>query len=201
MTAYPIFIPSQEPVFGSDKPLKPHRIRRNVRGKLENIKLLALDVDGVLTDGRTFCDDRGAEGMFFSVQDGSAIKWLHRAGLQTAIISGRDTAALQHRVSVLAIPYVFKGVKIKMEAYEELKRQSGLGDESIAYAGDDLHDLPVMRHVVFSCAVKNARYEVRKQADYVTCAPGGCGAVREIAELLLKIQNKWDDITRRYFID
>ncbi len=168
---------------------------------LKRIKLLAVDVDGVLTDGRTFYNDNGVEGMFFSVQDGSAIKWLHRAGVQTAIITGRDTGALRHRIKVLAIPYVFKDIKVKIEAYEKLKKQSGLDDKDIAYAGDDLHDLPVMRRAGFSCAVKNARAEVKEQADYVTETAGGHGAVREIAELLLKEQGKWKEVTGRYFAD
>lgn len=166
---------------------------------IKDIKMLAMDVDGVLTDGSVFYDGNGIEGIFFSVQDGSAIKWLHRAGLQTAIITGRDTDALRHRVNVLSIPYVFKGIKIKKEAYNRLKELSGLEDKHIAYAGDDLHDLPVMRSAGFSFAVKNAREEVKKQADYITAASGGEGAIREIAEIILKKQGHWDAITRRYF--
>lgn len=171
------------------------------RKDLKRIKLLALDVDGVLTDGRTFYDAGGLEGMFFSVQDGSAIKWLHRAGLRTAIITGRETGALEKRVEVLGIAYVFQGVKVKTEAYEELKLLAGLEDGEIAYAGDDLHDLPVMRRAGFACAVDNARPEVKEAADYVTGTAGGYGAVREIAELLLKAQEKWEAVTQRYFCD
>ena len=166
---------------------------------IKKIKLLAMDVDGVLTDGRTFCDNTGAEGMFFCVQDGSGIKWLHRAGLETAIITGRDTGVLEKRVEILGIHYVFKGIKIKIEAYEELKKLSGLKDEQIAYAGDDLHDLPIMRSAGFACAVSNARPEVKDEADYITTAAGGDGAVREITELILKEQNKWEKVTQRYF--
>lgn len=166
---------------------------------IRNIKLLAMDVDGVLTDGRTFFDGNGTEGMFFNVQDGSAIKWLHRAGLKTAIITGRESNALRHRIEVLSIPYVFKNIKVKIEAYEKLKKQSGFVDGEIAYVGDDLHDLPVLRMVGFSCAVSDARDEVKAAADYISQTPGGYGAVREIAELLLKEQGKWDSVTARYF--
>ena len=171
----------------------------DISNKIKQIKLFAMDVDGVLTDGRAFYDNTGAEGIFFNVHDGSAIKWLHRAGFQTAIITGRDTGALKERVKVLSIPYVYKGIKVKDEAYDELKHRCGLKDRDIAYAGDDLHDLPVMRRVGFACAVSNAREEVKNHADYVTETPGGCGAVREIAEMILKEQGKWDEVTRRYF--
>lgn len=171
------------------------------RSALRQIKMLAMDVDGVMTDGRTFFDGHGGEGMFFSVQDGSGIKWLHRVGIRTALITGRDTDALRHRITVLKIPYVFTGIKVKILAYNELKEQAGLGDSDIAYAGDDLHDMPVMRRVGFAFAVNNARDEVKECAHYVTQASGGFGAVREIVELLLKEQGKWDEVTERYFMD
>ncbi len=172
-----------------------------IKKRIAQITMLAMDVDGVMTDGRTFCDGTGNEGMFFNVHDGSAIKWLHRAGFQTAIISGRDTGALQSRVATLSIPYVFKGIKVKMEAYNELKKQSGLDDCRIAYVGDDLHDLPVLRKVGLACSVNNARTEVKNQSHIVTRAAGGYGAIREIAEMLLKQKNKWDKVTGRYFVD
>jgi len=168
---------------------------------LKKIKLLALDFDGVLTDGLSFCDGQGGEGVFCSVQDGSAVTWLHRAGFQSAIITGRDSPSLDHRVKTLGVNYVYKGMKFKLEGYESLKASSGLKDEHIAYAGDDLIDLPVMRRTGFSFAVNNARGEVKAQADYTTAASGGAGAVREIIELLLKQQGKWEEITRRYFSD
>ena len=168
---------------------------RNIR----RIKLLIMDVDGVLTDGRALCGSGGFEGVFFNVRDGSGIKWLHRAGIQTALITGRQLDAVARRAEVLGIRHVVQGAKVKLDAYEQIKRETNLDDEAICYVGDDLPDIPVMKRVGLSVAVRSARPEVRHAADIVTEADGGDGAVRELAECILKAKGKWDEIVARYF--
>jgi len=169
-----------------------------VMEKLRAIELVAMDVDGVLTDGRTFYGPGGSEGLFFSVQDGSGIKWLHRAGVATALITGRQLEAVAARAHTLGIEDVFQGVKVKADAYAQLKERARLDDSQILYVGDDLPDLPVMRMAGVSVAVANARPEVREGALIVTSAAGGDGAVREVAELVLKAKGLWDDLLNRY---
>ncbi len=167
--------------------------------KIRGMKLLALDVDGVLTDGTTFYGSGGFEGLSFNVQDGTAIKWLHRAGIETALITGRNLEAVTRRAEVLGTRHVIQGAKVKLEAYERLKRDAGLEDDVICYVGDDLPDIPVMRRAGLAVAVANARPEVRQIADIVTEAPGGRGAVRELAELILKTKGEWEKLTSRYY--
>ena len=169
-----------------------------LREKVLHVELLVMDVDGVLTDGKALYGTDGLIAVFFNIQDGTAIKYLQRAGLKAAIITGRDVEAVRARAHELGIADVLQGVKVKLEAYEALKERLGLQDEQIAYVGDDLPDLPVMRKVGLSVAVANARPEVLAAADLITETPGGEGAVREVAELILKAQGKWDDIMARY---
>ncbi len=176
-------------------------VDEQIERKLRAVRLVAMDVDGVLTDGRAFYGSAGVEGLLFNVQDGTGIKWLQRAGIQTALITGRTLEAVVARAEALGIPLVIQGAKVKLEAYEELKEKTGLSDDAICYIGDDLPDLPVMRRAGLPVAVPNARPEVRAAARLVTEARGGEGAVRELAELILKAQGKWQEITRRYFED
>ena len=170
-----------------------------IRRKIERLRLIAMDVDGVLTDGRAFYGSGGFEGVFFSVKDGTAVKWLHRAGLETALITGRSLEAVRARAEVLGIRRVIQGAKVKLEAYERLKEETGLADEAICYVGDDLPDVPVMRRAGLAVAVADAPEDVRRFADLVTRADGGCGAVRELAELILRTTGAWEELTRRYF--
>jgi len=149
---------------------------RDTESKIAAVRLVAMDVDGVLTDGRAFYGSGGVEGVLFNVHDGTGIKWLQRAGIETALISGRDLEAVN-------------------------RRETGLGDEAICYVGDDLPDLPVMRRVGLAVAVPNARPQVRALAHIVTRARGGEGAVRELAELILKAKGLWEGLTGRYFDD
>ncbi len=170
-----------------------------LRDKIRAVRLVVMDVDGVLTDGRAFYGSGGCEGVFFNVQDGTGIKWLHRAGIDTALLSGRSLEAVRKRAEVLGIRHVVQGAKVKTEAYEELRRETGLDDRAVCYVGDDLPDVPLMRRVGLSVAVADARPEVVQIADIVTKAPGGEGAVRELAELILKTRELWEDVRRRYF--
>lgn len=169
-----------------------------VAEKARRIRLVILDVDGVLTDGRVLYTGGGTQGVLFCVQDGTGIKYLHRAGIQTALLTGRESEAVNDRADTLGIETVVQGAKIKLEGYETIVEKTGVQDAGIAYVGDDLPDLPVMRRAGLAVAVPNAVPEVIEAADLVTRSAGGEGAVRELAELLLSEQGKWRQIMERY---
>lgn len=162
--------------------------------RAEKVRLIILDVDGVLTDGGLYI---GAEGELFKpfyCRDGLGITIAHRAGLRTAIITGRQSRQLLYRAQELHITEVFQGNLDKRAAYRELKARLQLDDEEIAYFGDDLVDLAVMRQVGLPAAVGDAVPEVRDAAEVVSGFPGGHGAVRELIEFILKAQGKWQGI-------
>ncbi len=154
--------------------------------KARQIKLLVLDVDGVLTDGRIIYGSGGLELKTFDVQDGLGLKLARRIGLVTAIVTGRTSEAVERRARELEIDEVWQGVKNKLEVYEGVLGRYAFSDEVVAYAGDDLEDLPVLRRVGFAVAVANAVKEVKREADYVTVREGGRGAIRELVELILE---------------
>ncbi len=154
----------------------------------QQIKLFIMDVDGVLTDGRIFIRDNGEEIKAFHTLDGHGLKMLHRHGIQTAIITGRDAPSVGIRVQQLGIQHYFKGITDKRSCYQQLLQQLELGEKQCAYIGDDVVDLPVMRHCGLAIAVPNAHALVLQYADYVTRAQGGAGAVREVCDLLLDAQ-------------
>ena len=153
---------------------------------LSKIKLLILDVDGVLTDGGIIVHSDGTESKRFSVTDGHRIKLWQRSGGITAIISGRETAATTIRAEQLEITYIMQGCLDKLPAFEELLKKAGLVPEQVAYIGDDLMDIPLVRRAGFGIAVANASEELKKHADFITQRSGGEGAVAEVIELLLK---------------
>lgn len=165
---------------------------------IKDIKLVIVDVDGVLTDGSINIDSNGIETKAFHVLDGTGVSYLHRAGLQTAIISGRNSKAVIHRAEELGIKDVYQGVKNKLDAYEDVLKKYSFRDEEVCYVGDDLIDLPILYRVGFPVAVANAAPIVKQHALYVTRASGGRGAVREVAEKILKYQDKWRLIMERY---
>jgi 3-deoxy-D-manno-octulosonate 8-phosphate phosphatase (KDO 8-P phosphatase) len=165
---------------------------------LTQIELLALDVDGVLTDGTLTINADGSETKSFNTLDGHGLRMWQRAGLKVALISGRESAPTQLRAEQLEIEHVFQNCHFKLPVMEELLKRIGLAPEKVAYIGDDLPDLPVMRHVGFSVAVANAVDEVKRHADYVTARPGGSGAVREVIEHILKGTEKWRTLMERY---
>lgn len=168
-------------------------------GDINKIKLLILDVDGVLTTGHVIFDDDGREIKVFHAKDGAGIKYWHRAGHSSAIITGRPgSGGLKRRCEELDIVDVYQNVKEKIPSFEALLKKHNLSPHEAAYIGDDLTDMPVMRRVGFSAAVSNAVSEVRELADFVSELPGGEGAVREIIEHILKEQNLWDGILARY---
>jgi 3-deoxy-D-manno-octulosonate 8-phosphate phosphatase (KDO 8-P phosphatase) len=165
---------------------------------LANIRMLVLDVDGVLTDGTLVINSDGTETKFFNSLDGHGIKMWQRAGLEAAILSGRLSGPTRHRAKQLEIEHVFEDCHNKLPVLEEFLKKINLPPEAVAYMGDDVVDLPVMRYVGFSVAVANAVDEVKKYADYVTMRTGGNGAVREAIEYILKKSGKWQELMKRY---
>jgi len=163
------------------------------------IKLLLMDVDGVLTDGSILIDSNGVETKRFFVRDGSALVAWRRSGRLAGVITGRPSPVTTIRMNELGIDCVQQCDAMgKAEAYERIKTETGVGDDAIAYLGDDWADLPVLRRVAYPMAVADAGEEVRGAAHYVTQAPGGRGAVRDAIEHLLKSMNAWDDVLQAY---
>lgn len=168
---------------------------------LSKIKLLLLDVDGVLTDGRIIYDSEGGETKSFDVKDGHGLKLLQRAGIRVGIITGRESAIVARRAEELGIELVYQGAKDKSLPFNEIMQKLALAPEEIAYVGDDVVDLPVMRKVGFAATVADAVDDVKPFADMVTKLPGGRGAVREICDYILKESGRWSAVTRHYFED
>ena len=166
----------------------------SLRRKAANIRLLLLDVDGVLTDGRIIIDDRGVETKHFHVRDGQGISLLKCSGIEVGFITGRSSRVVRHRANDLRVALLFQGVQDKLQVYERIKKKRHLTDAQIAYVGDDIVDLPVLRRVGLAVMVGDGSAELKPLADYVTVARAGMGAVREVAELILKVQNKWTDL-------
>ncbi len=165
---------------------------------LADIQILVMDVDGVLTDGTITINPDGSESKSFNSLDGHGIRMWHRAGLKTALLSGRTSEPTQHRAEQLQIEYVFQDCHDKLPVFQKLLEQLSLEPQQVAYIGDDLPDLPVLRYAGFAVAVVNAVDEVKKYADYVTNLPGGRGAVREVIEYILKESGKWQYLMKRY---
>ena len=165
-----------------------------------DIKLLVMDVDGVLTDGTIILDGAGGESKRFSLHDGHGIKLWHRAGLETALISGRESAATTARAQQLNIKHVMQGQKKKLPAFERLLGETGFSAGEVAYIGDDLLDLPVVVRAGLGVAVADAVDELKARADMVTSRCGGAGAVREVIEYILKNAGRWDGLMERYLV-
>jgi len=158
---------------------------------LKKIKVVAMDVDGVLTDGRIIVDSNGVESKNFDVQDGFGIVFLRKCGIKTVIISARESGVVAFRAKDLQIDKTYVGVYPKISAFESMLNEFRVQDKEVCFIGDDLADITVMRRCGFSVAVANAVFEVKQIADYVTVHAGGRGAVREVIELLLKAQGHW----------
>ena len=169
-----------------------------IRERAARIKLLVMDCDGVLTDGRIWPLENDDDHKAFHTRDGLGIGLLHRAGLMSAIVSGRTSSALEHRAKALGISFLWQGREDKREAFADTLAQAGVTNEEVAYVGDDLTDLPLMAQSGLAVAVGDAVAEVKAQADFVTQAAGGNGAVREVVELILKAQGRWDDLVKSY---
>jgi 3-deoxy-D-manno-octulosonate 8-phosphate phosphatase (KDO 8-P phosphatase) len=162
------------------------------------VSLLLLDVDGVLTQGDIIYTDRADEIKTFSVKDGLGIRLMMDAGLQVGIVTGRSSGALKARCKNLGISMIFEGIGDKEKALGAILRDTGLDASEIAFAGDDLPDIRIMKKTGFPIAVANACPEVKQAALYTTSAYGGAGAVREICELILKTKGLWPKVIQRF---
>ncbi|MGQ9630380.1 MAG: KdsC family phosphatase [bacterium] len=179
--------------------------KERVRDKARRIRLLILDVDGVLTDGGIyFPNEDGEEMKRFDAKDGMGVRMFQVMGGTVALVTGRVSNLVRRRAKDLNISEVYMGVHdgiqefSKLEICRNIMKRLGVEPEETAYVGDDLVDILPMRAVGFAVAVGDASPEVKAEADYVTKAPGGRGAVRETVELILKAQNKWEEATERF---
>lgn len=168
------------------------------KAALKKITVVALDVDGVLTDGRIIYDSTGRETKVFDVQDGLAIVLMRRLGFKLAIISARASKTITVRAKDLGIDRVYMDAYPKRKAYEAMLKAFKVRDENVCFVGDDLVDIPLLKRAGFAVAVRNACPEARRAADYVTRKTGGRGAVREVIELILKSQGRWAEILRAH---
>lgn len=175
---------------------------KNIEEVASGVRLLLMDVDGVLTDGKLYNvpgpDGKMVETKAFDTQDGIALQWLHWKGIRAGVISGRVSPATTERCRQCHIEYVYQGHIEKIPLFEEILAASGLTPQQVAYVGDDLTDVVIMRRAGLAIAPANARPEVKAVAHLVTEAEGGRGAIREVCELLLKTQGHWDDLLRKY---
>jgi 3-deoxy-D-manno-octulosonate 8-phosphate phosphatase (KDO 8-P phosphatase) len=172
--------------------------RSSILKKAVKIRLLLLDVDGVMTDGRIIIDDRGVETKHFNVRDGQGITLLQASGIEVGIITGRTSQVVRHRARDLGVKLVLQGVKDKLKAYQRIRRSLGLTDDQVAYMGDDYADSTLLAQVGLAAMPGDGWPELRCRVDVVTRSKGGDGAVREIAELLLKAQGMWSKLASNH---
>jgi 3-deoxy-D-manno-octulosonate 8-phosphate phosphatase (KDO 8-P phosphatase) len=166
--------------------------------KVKKLKLLILDVDGVLTDGRLFFDNNGEEYKCFHARDGHGIKLLRQTGVEVAVISGRKSNSVSLRMKSLGVEHVYQGHENKIAALAEIMKKTSLKPEQVAHIGDDLLDLPVMTRVGLSIAVSDANDAVKDYADWCTKTAGGQGAVREVCDFIMQSQGTFDNILTHY---
>jgi 3-deoxy-D-manno-octulosonate 8-phosphate phosphatase (KDO 8-P phosphatase) len=171
---------------------------KDILERAGRIRLLILDVDGVLTDGSLFVGDDGQEYKAFNSRDGHGIKMLKEYGVEIAIITGRTSKVVEHRMENLGVTRVYQGKLHKLPAYEELARETGIAPEETAYVGDDVVDLPVMRRVGLAIAVQDAHPLVRQHSHWQTPSPGGRGAARDVCELLMEARGVLDEEMSKY---
>jgi 3-deoxy-D-manno-octulosonate 8-phosphate phosphatase (KDO 8-P phosphatase) len=166
------------------------------------VQLLLMDVDGVLTNGRLYnvpnAEGKMVETKGFDSQDGIGLQWLSWKGIKTGVISGRQSPATEERARQCKMAYVYQGHIEKIPILQEILADAKIDSSQVAYIGDDFTDIVIMRRVGLAIATANARAEVKRAAHHITHAPGGEGAVREVVELLLKAQGKWQEILEHY---
>jgi 3-deoxy-D-manno-octulosonate 8-phosphate phosphatase (KDO 8-P phosphatase) len=170
----------------------------DIQDRARAIKLVLMDCDGVLTDGRLELLENGDEQKTFHARDGQGISLLHRAGLKTGIISGRTSSATERRARDLQMHYVRQYAKDKVAALDEILGLAGVSGDETAYLGDDVGDIPVMKRVRLAAAVADAVPETKAAAHYITQLRGGHGAVREVCDLILKAQGRWEELMQRF---
>ncbi|MEW5786520.1 MAG: HAD family hydrolase [Pseudomonadota bacterium] len=166
-------------------------LTEDVLARARRVRMLVFDVDGVLTDGSLFYDDRGEEYKAFNSRDGHGIKMLRASGVETGIITGRTSQIVLHRSRNLGIGHIYQGAEDKLEAFHHLLEKTGLDPMQIAYMGDDVVDLPVMRRCGLAITVPDAPREVKARCQVITLAHAGRGAAREACELLMAVQGTW----------
>lgn len=164
---------------------------KDILDRAARIRLVIFDVDGVLTDGSLYLGDDGQEYKAFNSRDGHGMVMLQQTGVQIGVITGRTSRVVDLRMKSLGVAHLFQGCRDKLPVYESLVRDLGLTDEVIAYVGDDLVDLPIMRRVGLAIAVADAHDLVRGHAHLCTRAAGGRGAAREVCELIMEAQGTW----------
>ncbi len=167
--------------------------------RAKNIKLLLLDVDGVLTDGRIIYGNYGDELKNFDVNDGLGIMLLKRAGFKCVIITAKGSPVVRKRAKELKIDKVYSNFHYKIRALDKIKKRFRVDEQEICFIGDDIIDVPILKRVGIAVSVPNAMDEVKQVSHFVTKKSGGRGAVREVCEFLLKAQGKWAEVTKGYF--
>lgn len=170
----------------------------DVLNRAEKVRLLLLDVDGVLTDGGIIITGEGEEIKIFSVLDGMGIKLLQRAGVEVGILSGRFSPVMKHRSEELGIELLYQGELAKVPAFERILEEQGLREEEVAYMGDDWLDIPILKRVGLAIGVPNAWPPVNNYVHYITQKEGGKGAVREVCDLILTAKGLWDKYLEGY---
>jgi 3-deoxy-D-manno-octulosonate 8-phosphate phosphatase (KDO 8-P phosphatase) len=171
---------------------------QSVIRRASRIKLLLMDCDGVLTDGRLMLLENGDEQKLFNVRDGQGLALLHRAGLKSGIISGRRSSFVERRSRELGIDYLRQGSTDKIKDFTALLAEAEVKESEVAFVGDDLADVPLMHRAELAVAVADAVAETREAAHHVTQQPGGHGAVREVVELVLKAQGRWHELVDHF---
>src|ERR1044071_8001677 len=173
-------------------------MKSEVQERAARIKLLLMDCDGVLTDGRIWLFENDEEQKGFHTRDGLGMELLHRAGLRSGIISGRKSSAVETRARGLGMSFVVQGHEQKVQAFADVLAQAGVENAEVTFIGDDLNDIPLMLQSGLGVAVADAAPETLAHAHYVTNALGGFGAVREVIELILKSQDRWDELIKSF---
>ncbi len=173
-------------------------IPADILAKARNLKLLILDVDGVLTDGKLFFDQDGNEYKCFHARDGHGIKLLRQTGVEIAVISGRKSKTVELRMKNLGIELIYQGHEHKVGAFNEIIEKLEISPDQTAHIGDDLLDLPIMSRVGLAIAVNDANFAVKQRADWCTTTSGGQGAVREVCDLIMQAQGTFEDILNTY---
>jgi 3-deoxy-D-manno-octulosonate 8-phosphate phosphatase (KDO 8-P phosphatase) len=171
---------------------------KDILEKAARIRLLVFDVDGVLTDGSLYIGDDGQEYKAFHSRDGHGIKMLLGHGIEIAVITGRTSHVVEHRMKNLGIAHIYQGKREKLPAFRDLTRKLGVTEDQTAYVGDDVVDLPVMRRVGLAIAVQDAHPLVRRHSHWQTPNPGGRGAARDVCELIMEAKGVLDDEMSRY---
>ena len=173
-------------------------VDENILNKAKKVKLLLLDVDGVLTDGRIIYDSAGRDSKFFDVHDGLGVYVLHMSGIRTVLITAKSSKTISPRAKDMRVAEVFADIFPKTAVLEKILKKYRVTPDEVCFVGDDLVDLSLMRKVGLPVAVANGASEIKEAASFVTNRSGGRGAVREVAELILKSQGKWEDILKFY---